>query len=84
MKGIFSWIGFDNKIIFFDRPARVKGYSKWSFLKLVNYAFSGLTDFSPFPLRVSTIMGVFLSLLSFIYGMIIFAKTLIYGVDLTG
>ncbi|MBT5398907.1 glycosyltransferase family 2 protein [bacterium] len=84
MKGIFSWIGFNNKIIYFDRPLRVDGSSKWGFLKLAGYAFSGLTDFSPFPLRVSTIMGVSISLLSLIYGVIIIIKTVIYGIDLPG
>ncbi|MCI1858268.1 MAG: glycosyltransferase family 2 protein [Sporolactobacillus sp.] len=83
-KGMFSWIGFNKKEILFDREPRAAGKSKWHYANLINLAIEGITSFTIAPLRISSIIGSFVSLFAFIYMIIIIVKTLIYGVDVNG
>ena len=83
-KGMFSWIGFNKKEILFDRDPRVAGETKWNYWKLIDLAIEGITSFTTKPLRVSSYLGVIISLCAFIYIVIIIAKTLILGEAVKG
>ncbi len=83
-KGLFSWIGFEKKEILFDRDARAAGTTKWNYWKLINLAIEGLTSFTIVPLRLASLLGCILSILSIIYMLIIVVKTLVYGGDVAG
>lgn len=74
-KGIFSWVGFDTKWIEYENIERARGETKWSFLKLLRYAFDGIIGFSTFPLRMATISGVLVSFIAFLYLLFIVIKT---------
>ncbi len=78
-KGLFSWIGFKKKEILFDRLPRVAGKTKWNYWALINLAIEGLTSYSTFPLRMASILGISLSISSFVFMFIKFFKALIYG-----
>lgn len=78
-KGMFSWIGFKKASIDFDRHDRVAGESSWNFLSLLNLAIEGITSFTIAPLRLSSIIGVFISVLSFIYMFYIIIKSIFWG-----
>ena len=83
-KGIFSWIGYRKKELLFDSALRAAGTTKWSWLKLINLAIEGITSFTTFPLRLSSIAGLGISLIAFAYmGWIIF-NTLIFGDPVQG
>ena len=78
--GLFAWIGFPSVGVPFDMPARPSGEaSRWEAIKLTRLALDGLTSFSTFPLRVSSLFGLLISLVAFIYMAIILVKTLLYG-----
>lgn len=83
-KGIFSWIGFKTKWIYFKNVERAAGQTKWSFWKLFMYALDGITAFSTFPLRIASFMGTLISIFSFIYLIYIIIKTVISGKDIPG
>lgn len=83
-KGIFSWVGFKTKYIYFENVKRAAGETKWSFFKLFKYALDGITAFSVFPLIVSSYIGMIISITSFIYLFFIILKTLIFGKDVPG
>lgn len=84
MKGLFAWIGYKQKAIYFDRKKRIAGTTKWNMRKLFSFALDGITSFSYVPLKFATWIGVSVALFSFIYGLIVIAKTLIFGNDLPG
>lgn len=84
MKGLYAWVGFQSKGIYFTVQPRAAGKSSWNFFRLVELAITGITSFSDLPLRVWSIIGAFISLLAFIYGSFIVIKTLIGGVDFPG
>ena len=83
-KGIFAWVGFDTKWIPYENVERAVGTSKWSFGGLVKYAIDGITAFTVKPLRMIRNMGLLLFIISLIYILAVFIKTLINGVDVPG
>ncbi|MDR0632098.1 MAG: glycosyltransferase family 2 protein [Holosporaceae bacterium] len=84
MKGLFAFAGFKTTVIEYKRPERNRGTSKWSYLKLWNYAIDGITSFSTFPLKISTYLGLLATLLSFTRGVWILCKTIFLGADVPG
>ena len=83
-KGMFCWIGFNKKEIEFEQGDRVAGQTSWNYLGLFNLAIEGITSFTIAPLRLSTMIGIIVSLIAFIYMCVIIAKTLIWGEDVQG
>lgn len=83
-KGIFTWVGFKIKYIEIENIERKAGKTKWSFRKLFSYAIEGITSFTTAPLKVSTLMGFFISIIAIISTIIIILQTLIYGKDVPG
>ncbi|MBJ7549076.1 glycosyltransferase family 2 protein [Marinomonas ostreistagni] len=84
MKGLFSWPGFKQTTLTFERDARFCGETKWNYFKLLGLAMDGLTSFSIRPLRLATIAGATTASLAFIYGAWIVFKTLAYGDPVSG
>jgi glycosyltransferase involved in cell wall biosynthesis len=84
MKGLFSWVGFRQTSIFYDRAQRHKGQTKWNYWRLWNFAIDGITSFSLTPLKVWTYVGVFLALLSFLYAIFLVIRTLLFGIVVPG
>ena len=83
-KGMFCWIGYNKKEIEFEQGDRVAGQTSWNYFSLFNLAIEGITSFTIAPLRISTMIGVIVSLIAFIYMCVIIAKTLIWGEDVQG
>ncbi len=83
-KGMFSWIGFKKKGIFYKQKQRKYGKTKWNYYKLVNLALNGITSFTTTPLRIASILGIVISFLAFIYLTYIIFKTLIIGDPVQG
>ena len=83
-KGLYSWIGYSKKEILYNREPRAKGKTKFNYRKLIKLSIDGLTSFTTAPLRLSTIIGILISIVAFIYMLVIIFKTIFYGVDVAG
>ena len=83
-KGIFSWVGFKTKYIEVENHKRAAGKTKWSFTNLFRYAIDGITSFSVAPLKIATICGSIVSILSLIFAIEIIIQTLAMGKDVPG
>lgn len=84
-KGIFPWIGFRTKWFEYENIARCTGYSKWSFWKLVVYAFNGIVAFSSKPLAIASVLGILLFLASLVLiSVIVIKKMAGYSVNVDG
>ena len=70
MKGLFSWVGYNQFTISFDRPQRKSGQTKWGYKNLFNFAIDGITSFSTSILRLSIIIGFSLLATCFIRGIL--------------
>ena len=84
MKGLYGWIGFRQIAIPFDKPPRAGGVTGFPPLRLVLLAIDGITAFTIAPLRMMAILGVFISTLSFLYGMIIIVEKFVMGIPVPG
>ena len=83
-KGLLTWIGFKEKIVYHAREERAAGQTKWNYWKLFKFSIDGITSFSRAPLEIWSYVGVFVALISFIYGSIIVIKSLLFGADVPG
>ena len=61
-KGIFAWVGYETCWLEFENVERSAGETKWSFWKLVRYSFDGIINFSDTPIRISSYLGLLLSM----------------------
>lgn len=83
-KGMFCWIGFKKTSVNFEQKERIAGKSSWNFLGLFNLAIEGITSFTIAPLRLSSIFGFIIAILSFILMLFHFIKALIWGDPIQG
>ena len=83
-KGLFMWIGFDSKVIEFEHVERVAGNTKWSFFKLFAYAIEGIVSFSDFPLRLASLLGVIISVISFLFLIYVIVKNTMFHNPVSG
>lgn len=67
-RGLISWIGYNQIGIEYIPNKRFSGNSKYSFMKMLNFAIDGITSFSIKPLKLAILLGLLLSVLSGIYG----------------
>lgn len=78
-KGIFQWIGFETKWIEYENVERVAGETTWSVWQLFMYSIEAITSFTTLPLTISIYLGFIISVLAFIYLLIIIIKYLLYS-----
>lgn len=83
-KGLFAWIGLEQKIISYDNVVRQQGETKWSFSKLLNYAIDGIVSFNTKPLRLCMYMGLTIVGAAFAYILVTLIGIYKNGVDVPG
>ncbi len=84
LKGLYAWVGFKSTAIYYEPQERKAGKTSFSFRRLFSLALTGIFSFSDVPLRVWSIIGMFVSGISLLYALVIVFKTLIFGVDVPG
>ncbi|MEY2542106.1 MAG: polyisoprenyl-phosphate glycosyltransferase [Verrucomicrobiota bacterium] len=66
LRGLRSWVGFNQIGIEYDRGARNAGQPKYSLRKLISLALAGYIGFSSFPLRAAAWLGLFSASVGFL------------------
>jgi glycosyltransferase involved in cell wall biosynthesis len=84
MKGLFAWVGFRTVGLPFTPAPRIAGTSSFSRRRLTQLAWTGVTRFSPMPLRVAILVGAVLALLAFAYGLYTILEYFLFGVQVPG
>jgi len=75
IRGIFPLIGYRYYVLSYERQERELDKSKYSIIKMLEFALNGLTSFSILPLRLSSVFGFIISLLALVLiGWNFFAK----------
>jgi dolichol-phosphate mannosyltransferase len=67
MRGIVAWLGLKEALLPFERRARAAGHTNYGLLKMLRFAWTGVSSFSAFPLRISIAAGCVLSGAGFLY-----------------
>ena len=65
-----KWVGFKTAIVNVEHANRFSGRSSYNFSKLVSLAFNTIISFSNKPLKLFVKFGLFISLFSFLFGVI--------------
>lgn len=84
MKGLYSWVGFRQVAVPFDTAERHAGASNFSTWRLFRFALDGITSFTTLPLRIWSWLGLAVAAIAVLYGLLILAKTMLFGVDVPG
>lgn len=66
MRGLIAWLGFRQTGVVYERESRTAGRSKAPFFDLLFFVFNAITSFSLRPLRLFTLMGAVILMLSFV------------------
>ena len=73
LRGLFSWAGFKQKPIKYNREERKYGKTKYPLKKMLKLAFDGIVSFSNKPLKMIGTIGilsVFISFIVFVYAIL--------------
>jgi polyisoprenyl-phosphate glycosyltransferase len=70
VRGMFSWVGFKQIGVSYDRDPRVAGETKFPFGKMMRFAIDGIVSFSSAPLRLALALGFVVSALAILYGFV--------------
>jgi len=57
VRGMVAWVGFRQTAVYYARPARFAGETKYPIKKMVRFAIDGIASFSVVPLRFATWLG---------------------------
>ena len=71
IRGLVSWIGFEQTAVRYKRQARLQGETKFPVRKMLRFALDGITSFSFLPLRLATWTGFAVSLFAFLYILVV-------------
>lgn len=83
LRGLVSWVGYRQTGVTYERDARLHGESKYPLSKMLKFAIDGVTSFSEIPLRFATYLGFGVSLLAFVYAIVVLALKL-FGLNEPG
>lgn len=64
-RGLTHWVGFNVGYVEFHRDERFAGETKYNYIKLFKLAFDAILSFSYKPLKIFSVIGLWVSALSF-------------------
>jgi dolichol-phosphate mannosyltransferase len=83
LPGLRAWVGYRNKVVYYDRHDRLAGDGKLSFLSRIKYAMDAITSFSYKPLRLSFALFFFATGVSALLAfLILFSKSSMTAIGL--
>jgi polyisoprenyl-phosphate glycosyltransferase len=77
-RGLICEIGFERALVPFTKPLRTKGKSTNNFYSLYSAAMHGITSYSKIPLRMATMCGFAVAIMSFLVAVVYLIYKLIY------
>lgn len=77
-RGLISDIGFESFKILYKQPSRKRGITKNNFYTLYDMAMLGITTHSKIPLRLATMIGFAMSLMSMLVAILYLVFKLVY------
>jgi dolichol-phosphate mannosyltransferase len=84
LPGLRAWVGYRNKVVFYDRHDRLAGDGKLSFVSRIKYAMDAITSFSYKPLRLSFALFCFAACMSALLGLSMFLSSTAIGAAALG
>ncbi len=66
LRGLVAWGNYPTEYVYFKREKRFAGETHYTFSKMLNFAFDGITSFSIKPLRLASYLGFTTATVGFI------------------
>jgi glycosyltransferase involved in cell wall biosynthesis len=82
MRGLVHWVGFRQEALLYDRHARAAGSTKYPLVKMLRFAWDGITSFSTMPLRLATWCGFAVFIASALLIVFYFIRKVVFHDDL--
>ena len=60
-RGLIPWLGFKSGEVFFNRENRLEGETGWTINKMIDFAITGIFNFSNLPMKISFILTILMS-----------------------
>jgi dolichol-phosphate mannosyltransferase len=76
LPGLRAWVGFDQRVVTYERQEREAGSPKQTLWHLIRYAMDAFLSFSYKPLRLMLASGIFVSLLGFVLAIVFIIRRL--------
>lgn len=83
-QGQILWMGYDAKLIEYQRQRRQVGRSRWTLSKRLTYVFDAVFSYSFLPIRLASGLGALIALLGFLYALVIFVGRLVWAHPVEG
>lgn len=80
LRGIISNIGYERAILDFDEGIRKGGDTKYALKNMIQFSVQAIISLSVVPLRLFTLLGLAISILSILYSLWIIIEKLLYGI----
>jgi len=80
LRGIISNIGYERAILDFDEGIRKGGETKYALKNMIQFSVQAIISLSVVPLRLFTLLGLAISILSILYSLWIIIEKLLYGI----
>jgi len=84
IRGLVSWVGFKQIPVEYVREERFAGVTKYPLRKMIVFAMDAITSFSNKPLKLATMLGFFISLVSFVYILVVLYQRFFTDQTITG
>jgi len=81
LRGLSVDLGYEQALITYEQPKRVRGISKNNFYILYDLAMLGFTSHSRIPLRLATLIGFISAIISFLVGLVYLIYKLIFWMN---
>jgi dolichol-phosphate mannosyltransferase len=84
LQGQILWTGFVPEVVPYERRRRELGRSRWTPSKRIKYFVDGFVTYTVAPVRLITVAGLLVSLLSFAYAILIVVLKLFWSIPTEG
>lgn len=84
VRGLVSWVGFKQTAIEYERDERFAGETKYPLKKMIRFSLDGITSFSYKPLKLASLLGFLLSLVSVVWMIVVLYLKLFTHSTVTG
>jgi len=65
-RGVVEWVGYESCDVHYSVESRLSGESKYTVLRMIAFAWKGVSSFSVVPLRIAVVIGLLTSFIAFI------------------
>lgn len=80
LRGMRSWVGYKQIGVEYEREERQEGDSKYTIRKLLSLALNGIFNFSEYPIKFISNLGILTVMVSLVYLIYTLIKKIFFGV----